>query len=393
MKTALRVLHVITGIDRGGAENHLLDLVKHQRTSGVAVTVAYLRGKGYWRAAFEAVGADVHPLGLRFYGDLRPLLRLGRLIHSAEFDLVHAHLPPAELYSRLALLGISRKTLPLLITKHNDERFCDAPGKKVLGRWVARRAGRLIAISDAVKGYMCGSGLGVEQRKLQTIYYGIDAARFGQSPRAPAACLRKQWGIAAEELAIGFVGRLVPQKDISTLIRGFALFAATFAEAKLVIVGSGPLNEELRRSADELGISGRIVWAGFRDDIVTVMSAFDIFALTSIYEGFGLVLLEAMASRLPVVATRAGAVAEVVADGETGILVGPRRPEEVAAAFHKLRDGRLRTRFGEAGRARVLREFTLNKMWQQTDALYARCVRPGVVKTKEQIGCAVSTVN
>jgi glycosyltransferase involved in cell wall biosynthesis len=393
MKTALRVLHVITGIDRGGAENHLLDLVKHQRASGVTVTVAYLRGKGYWRAAFEAVGADVHPLGLRFYGDLRPLLRLGRLIHSAEFDLVHAHLPPAELYSRLALLGIRRKTLPLLITKHNDERFCDAPGKKVLGRWVARRAGRLIAISDAVKGYMCGSGLGVEQRKLQTIYYGIDAARFGQSPRAPAACLRKQWGIAAEELAIGFVGRLVPQKDIGTLIRGFALFAATFAEAKLVIVGSGPLNEELRRSADELGISGRIVWAGFRDDIVTVMSAFDIFALTSIYEGFGLVLLEAMSSRLPVVATRAGAVAEVVADGETGILVGPRRPEEVAAAFHKLRDGRLRTRFGEAGRARVLREFTLNKMWQQTDALYARCVRPGVVKTKEQIGCAVSTVN
>jgi glycosyltransferase involved in cell wall biosynthesis len=393
MKTALRVLHVITGIDRGGAENHLLDLVKHQRASEVAVTVAYLRGKGYWRAAFEAVGADVHPLGLRFYGDLRPLLRLGRLIHSAEFDLVHAHLPPAELYSRLALLGISRKTLPLLITKHNDERFCDVPGKKVLGRWVARRAERLIAISDAVKGYMCGSGLGVEQRKLQTIYYGIDAARFGQSPRAPAVCLRKQWGIGAEELAIGFVGRLVPQKDIGTLIRGFALFAATLAEAKLVIVGSGPLNEELRRSADELGISGRIVWAGFRDDIVTVMSAFDIFALTSIYEGLGLVLLEAMAARLPVVATRAGAGAEVVADGETGILVGPRRPEEVAAAFHKLRDGRLRTRFGEAGRARVLREFTLNKMWQQTDALYARCVRAGVVKTKEQIGCAVSTVN
>ena len=209
---AYRILHVITGIDRGGAENHLLDLIKHQRALGMPVTLAYLRGNGYWTAAFEALGAKVHPLGLRFYGELKPLVRLGRLIRSAEFDLVHAHLPPAELYSRLALLGISRKTLPLLITKHNDERFCDAPGKKVLGRWVARRAERLIAISDAVKDYMCGSGLGVEQRKLQTIYYGIDAARFGQSPRASAACLRKQWGIAAEELAIGFVGRLVPQK-------------------------------------------------------------------------------------------------------------------------------------------------------------------------------------
>jgi len=387
-----RILHVITGIDRGGAENHLLDLVKHQRASGMAVTVAYLRGNGYWTAAFEALGAEVHPLGLRFYGDLKPLVWLGRLIRTAELDLVHAHLPPAELYSRLALLGIGRKALPLLITKHNDERFCDAPGKEVLGRWVARRADRVIAISDAVKRYMCGSGLGVEQRKLQTIYYGIDAARFSQSPRALAVSLRKHWGIAAEELAIGFVGRLVPQKDIGTLIRGFALFAATFAEAKLVIVGSGPLDEELRRGAEELGISGRIVWAGFRDDIATVMSAFDIFALTSIYEGLGLVLLEAMASRLPVVATRAGAIAELVADRETGILIQPRRPQELAAAFHELTNGCLRARFGEAGRERVLREFTLENMCHETDRLYSRCVCTRILTTKEQIACAVSTV-
>jgi hypothetical protein len=92
-----RILHVITGIDRGGAENHLLDLVKHQRALGTAVIVAYLRGKGYWTSAFEALGADVHPLCLQFYGELRPLARLGRLIRSTEFDLVHAHLPPAEL--------------------------------------------------------------------------------------------------------------------------------------------------------------------------------------------------------------------------------------------------------------------------------------------------------
>jgi len=123
------------------------------------------------------------------------------------------------------------------------------------------------------------------------------------------------------------------------------------------------------------------------------MSAFDIFALTSIYEGLGLVLLEAMAARLPVVATRAGAVAEVVADGETGILVGPRRPKELAAAFHKLTDGCLRARFGEAGRARVMREFTVEKMYRETDALYGRCIRRRFIKMEAQIACAVSTVN
>jgi len=389
----IHVLHVITGIDRGGAENHLFDLVRHQRASGMAVTVAYLRGNGYWAAPLRALGAEVQPLCLRFYGELKPLVRLGSLLRSVEFNLVHAHLPPAELYVRLALLGINRKTVPLLITKHNDERFCDAPGKEVLGRWVARRADRLIAISDAVKRYMCGPGLGVQERKLQTIHYGIDALQFDHSPSAQAASLRLHWGISPNDIAIGFVGRLVSQKDIVTLIRGFALFAARFAYAKLVIVGSGPLDEELRRIAEDLRISGRIVWSGFRDDIATVMSAFDIFALTSIYEGLGLVLLEAMASALPVVATRVGAIPEVVADGETGVLVAPGRPNELAAAFHDLSDSGRRAQFGAAGRARVMREFTLEKMNRETDALYGRCIRRRSIKTEAQIACAVSTVN
>src|SRR4030095_7545407 len=123
MKTAHHILHVITGIDRGGAENHLFDLVRHQRASGMAVTVAYLRGNGYWAAPLRALGAEVQPLGLRFYGELKPLVRLGWLLRRTEFDLVHAHLPPAELYVRLALLGINRQTVPVLITKHNEERF------------------------------------------------------------------------------------------------------------------------------------------------------------------------------------------------------------------------------------------------------------------------------
>jgi glycosyltransferase involved in cell wall biosynthesis len=393
MKTALRVFHVITAFDRGGAENHLFDLIRHQRDCGMEVTLAFLRGHGSLGSAVRSLGVKVQPLALCFYGDPRPLVRLRCLIKRGAFDVIHAHMPPAELYARLALLGVGARRVPMLITKHNDERFCGAPGKKVLGRWVARRADRVIAISDAVKRYMCGSGLGVDEEKLQTIHYGIDAARFGESPQAAAVSLRTHWGIAAQELAIGFVGRLVPQKDIGTLIRGFALFAATFAEAKLVIVGSGPLDEELRRVAEEVRISGRIVWAGFRDDIVTVMSAFDIFALTSIYEGFGLVLLEAMASGLPVVATRVGAIPEVVADGETGILVTPGRPNELAAAFNELADSSRRAQFGAGGRAKVTREFTLEKMCRETDALYGRCIRRRFIKMEGQIACAVSTVN
>lgn len=384
----MKVLHVITGIDRGGAENHLLDLVSHQRASGMEVVVAYLRGKGYWAATLRELGVAVHDLGLKFYGDLRPLAKLRRIIKGAEFDLIHAHLPPAELYSRLALLGLG---VPLVISKHNEERFYDGPAQKVVGRWVGKRARCVIAISDAVKRFMSGAGLGLDPRKFETIHYGIDAAPFAKVPRDEVAALRDEWRIPAGALVVGFVGRLVAQKDIGTLLRGFARFSASDENARLVIVGEGALEASLRQLAEELGMAGRIVWAGFRSDIHRVMSAFDIFALTSTYEGLGLVLLEAMASQRPVVATRVGAIPEVVIDGRTGVLVGSGNPDELAAALQKLNDEALRTQLGTAGRQRVLQEFTLTKMCGQTDRVYAQSARRG--KTPEAIPCAESTAN
>jgi glycosyltransferase involved in cell wall biosynthesis len=300
------------------------------------------------------------------------LIKLRRVIRRASFDLVHAHLPPAELYATLALLGISPRALPMLITKHNEERFCAMPGQRLLGRWVAARAAHVITISDAVKRFMAGPGLGLDGRKLSRIYYGIDAGKFGEVQDSDARLLRHEWNTPDEALVIGFVGRLVGQKDTGTLLRGMARFANESPKVRLVIVGRGRAEAAMRQLANELCISDCIVWAGFRDDIRRVMSAFDIFALTSIYEGFGLVLLEAMASGRAVVATRVGAIPEVV--GATGLLISPRSPDELAVAFHQLSDHSLRERLGEAGRQRVLNEFTLERMWEETDGVYEQCL-------------------
>jgi glycosyltransferase involved in cell wall biosynthesis len=245
-----------------------------------------------------------------------------------------------------------------------------------------------------VRTYLTDFYLRLPPGQVVTIYYSLDAAPYLAVQPEAVARLRKEWGISEETLVVGTAARLVPQKSLDTLIEGFAVFASRCAApAKLVIAGYGPLEADLREHARKHGIADRVVWAGFREDVPVVMSAFDIFALTSVYEGFGLVVLEAMAARRPVIASRSSALPEVVADGETGILVGPRRPKELAAAFHKLTDGCLRARFGEAGRARVLRKFTLEKMCKETDTLYARCMRAGIARTKEQIACAVSTVN
>jgi glycosyltransferase involved in cell wall biosynthesis len=372
MKTAQRVLHVITGIDRGGAENHLFDLVGHQRASGMAVTVAYLRGNGYWAAPLRALGVEVHALGLRFYGDPRPLLRLRRVINGEELDLVHAHLPPAELYCRFALLGISVGRLPMIVTKHIDEPFCKLPGHLQLGRWVARRATRVIAISNAVRTYLTDFYLRLPPEQVVTIYYSLDAAPYLAVHPAAVARLRKEWGISEETIVVGTAARLVPQKSLDTLIEGFAMFASRCAApAKLVIAGCGPLEADLREHARKHRIADRVVWAGFREDIPVVMSAFDIFALTSLYEGFGLVVLEAMAAGRPVIASRSSALPEVVADGETAILIPTLQPEAVAGALQQLAEPERRRALGESGRRRAVGEFTPAVMFEKTDKLYA----------------------
>ena len=368
----------MTAIDRGGAENHLMDLVTHQCATGMDVTVAYLKGQGYWVPRMQERGAKTHFLDLKYYGDRGPVGRLRKILAGGAFDLVHAHLPPAELYVRVALLGRPAEQLPLLISKHNDCAFHDRlPGEKLLGRWVARRAWRVVAISDAVRRFMVEPTLGLPEEQVETILYGSDPTPYEGVPAAAVAGQRQAWGVVeGRDTVIGFMGRFVPQKDIRTLLRAFAFLKLIHPfRARLVVVGMGPLEAELKQFARDLGLEDdEVFWPGFREDVPVLMNAFDIFALTSVHEGFGLVLVEAMAAGKPVVATRSGAIPEVVAAGETGYLTDAGDATALRDAFAKLLDPALRTRLGLAGRARVKAKFTLDRMFAETDRLYERCL-------------------
>jgi glycosyltransferase involved in cell wall biosynthesis len=365
-----KVLHVITSVNRGGAENHLVDLIDGQLQRGLRIEVAYLRGHGYWSRELEKKGVRVHPLGLRLYGDLRPLVRLRSVLADFEPDIVHAHMPPAELYARLAMWRDTRRCF--IITKHNDERFCPLPGHRWFGSWVLRRARRVIAISDAVNRYVCYQ-LRAESRMVITIHYGVDTFRY-QSPNHYFD-LRMAWGCSAARLLVGTVSRLAPQKALHVLLEGYAHYRG-FAdlESRLVIVGVGNLENELKSLAGRLGIADQVIWTGFRDDIPNVMHAMDIFALTSNYEGFGLSLLEAMAAGRPIVATRVSAIPEIVRDGETGLLVEPQSPVAVARALKTLENPERRAELGRASRKRARECFSLEKMVGRTVALYGECL-------------------
>jgi glycosyltransferase involved in cell wall biosynthesis len=370
----MNVLHVITTVGRGGAESHLLELVRGQRVNGWGVSVAYLRGDGYWTTALEALGAQVHPLKLQRYGDLAPLWRLRRLMQELRPAVVHAHLQPAELYARLAMIG-SSPAPTFIISKHNDEPFFRGPGAKVLGKWVARRACHIIAISDAVKRYV-SADLGLSEDRISTIHYGINPAAYQSISSAEVATLRSSWlGRESKGWLIGTVARLVPQKALHVMLEAYAAYRKRASlPSRLVIVGQGPLEQELKAFAARLGLGGKVVWAGFREDIPTVMTALDLFALSSIYEGFGLVLIEAMSARKPVVASAVSAIPEVVADGRTGVLVPPRDAGRIAEAFLRFETESLREDYGRAGHERALEHFTLDKMVGRTSEIYARCL-------------------
>jgi glycosyltransferase involved in cell wall biosynthesis len=283
-------------------------------------------------------------------------------------------MPPAELYVRLALLVITR-SFRLVITKHNDEPFYRGIGWRVVARWVANRACHLIAISDAVNRYVRES-LGVSEERISTIHYGIDPAPYFAASVSRVAKLRANWDVDPRGWLIGTVSRLAPQKALHTLIEGYAMYLDQARKpSRLVIVGNGPSEPSLKALATKLGIDAQLIWAGFRDDIPVVMRALDLFVLTSIYEGFGLVLIEAMAAERAIVATEVSAIPEIVVQGRTGVLFPPRDASRLANALLFFEDDSARQTYGRAGYQRVLSYFSLSRMVEGTIHVYDECAR------------------
>jgi len=306
----VKVLHVITTINLGGAENHLFELVRQQVSAGKRVAVAYLKGDHYWKSKYEDLGVEVFFLDSKNHQIFFKFGELKNVIQKVQPDLVHAHMPPAELLTRLALLGNSG--LKMIISKHNDERFAEIPFNDVLARWVARRAYKIICISSAVKSFMEEKAR-LESSRLEKVYYAVDHQRFQQA--VPAEDL-----LDTSQTTFGTIARLVPQKSLHTLLNSFAAFQNENTNSRLIIIGEGPLKGELSKQAKELGITDKLIWTGKRADIPSALKAFDVFVLSSIYEGFGLVLLESMAANVPVIASNVSAIPEVLDQGKSGIL-------------------------------------------------------------------------
>ena len=359
-------LHKLTGVS--GSEGHLLALLPALRERGVDARFLGLDVHGSDAARFyqalDRLGVPYR--SVRCGPDVSPRMArdVVRAVRADRPDLVHTHLVHADVYGGAAarLLGI-----PAVSTRHNDDRYLLGPFRYV-DRAFARPARRLIAISDAVRGFL--ERAGHDPAKLVTIRYGLDELPSTRSEPTPAAA-----GIPADAPLALAVGRLIEQKDHATLLRAFALVRSALPDARLAILGSGPLEAETRRRVAELRLEDAVTLPG-RTDIRDWLERADVFVHTSRWEGFGIVLLEAMLAGLPVVATRVSAVPEVVADGETGLLVDPGDAAGLAAHLESLLADRERAAaLGDAGRRRARAEFSVARMAGRTHEVYDEVLR------------------
>jgi glycosyltransferase involved in cell wall biosynthesis len=374
----IRVLQLITSLDRGGAENHLLALLTHADRATFEIETAVLRGEGELVPIFRDAGIPVHLLNARGPFDVLALSRLTRLLRERQFDVLHSHLFRADIYGYLAVGRLGDRRPMLVSTRHNDDRFFLNPFVGLLHYGVSARQDLIIAISDHIARFTVARGVRHPAR-VRRVYHGIEP-QVTRTLEREGQRIRAELHIAPEDFLVGNVGRLAPQKGQRHLIAAMPRLLERVPRAHAVIAGGGDLEDYLRDLADEFGVTDRVHVLGPRKDVPALMHAVDVFAMPSIWEGFGLVLLEAMAASRPIVASRVATIPEVVVDGETGLLVPPGDPMALADALVELAVNPARARrFGEAGSERLRQRFSIEKMVGDTELLYRELVdeRPG----------------
>lgn len=312
-----RVLWLAKGLGLGGAERLIVDALPHLDRQRFAVEVAYvLPWKDALAAAVRSADVPVHCLDGGNELDGRWVARLRTLVRTGRFQLVHTHMPYPAIAARLAL----GSQLTLVHTEHNVWERYRAPTRWA-NAWTYGRNRAVIAVSDSVAASIRPPSV-VHSPPVEVVVHGIDVASVVTGPAARARA-RSTLGLDPAASVVGTVGNFTAKKDQQTLLSAFSLLVADHPGALLVLIGSGPLEEELRRSVHERNLGRHVVFAGSRLDVPQLLPAFDVFALSSRYEGLPIALLEALAAGLPCVATTAGGIPEIVTDGREGFLVEP----------------------------------------------------------------------
>ena len=354
----MKIVQLDSHLSWRGGEQQVLYLSKYLHACGYDCVIVCPPQSALYRRAQET-GVPSKALPMRYEGDLVAAWQLSNYLRRQQVDILHMHTPHAHTVGLLASLR------HLHIRKVVSRRVDFPPLRNMLSRWkYLRPMLHYVAVSEAVRQILIDSG--IPALRVQTIHSGIDLQRCDGVAPAPAL-------FPAGTRVVGTVGHLAGHKGHRYLLEATKYLLQLEPRVGVVIVGDGELRAALEAQAVSLGVAEHVRFTGFRDDVLAVMQQFEVFVFSSYLEGLGTAILDAMALRKPVVATRAGGIPEVVQDGVTGRVVPPRDPQALAQAVSQLlyhpEQG---IRFGEAGRKRVEQHFTALQMATQTLQLYRR---------------------
>ncbi len=358
-----KVLHYVASL-RGGAAVCALQLARRLPALGFDCVVAAPFDNPALAGQEDALGARLHACANR--------AALTRILNQEQPALLHCHGHRAAMAGRWVHSDAKR-----VVTYHGFHvpHYRTALAR-TLGtwweRWALRRTDLVICVSEedrrVAEDWLKSSGR-PSIPPFHVVYNGIDVARFQEGRRRPAA--RAELGLSEGDFVVGYVGRYHRQKSPGTLLEAIAGIRGSLPAARLLMIGDGPLEADLRRQAERLGLAGRVVFFPPQNDLARLYACLDVFALPSRWEGLPLVLLEAGAAGVPVVASDAPGNREVVAHENTGLLFRPGDPQDAGRAILRLaRDALLAQRCAAALSRRVEEKFTVERMVRDTAALY-----------------------
>jgi len=365
-------LHVDTARTWRGGQNQVLLTVNGLRAIGHrAALVAHPDGELRRRAT---EGLELIPIAPRAEMDLSAAWRLSRVVRRLSPDIVHAHDAHGIAMAALALSMGATSTIgagggaPVLVAARRVDFHLRGNS---FSRWKHRQVDCFIAASEAIRQMLVADGVPADH--AVTVHEGIDVDHV---MAAPPVNVHEAFWLPHDAPVVGNVAALVPHKGQRHLIDAAHLVVHEIPDARFVILGEGELRESLERQVRDHHLEKHVLLPGFRTDVLGCLKGFDVFAMSSVTEGLGTSLLDAMACSRPIVATRAGGIPEVVEDGVTGLLVPPRDHRALAQAIvGLLKDDALQRRMGAAGLARVKGRFTVERMVEGTAEVYTNLKR------------------
>ena len=355
----IKILYIINNLQVGGAEKILLELVKNIDKKKFEIKVATIMGGGELERAY-AEHTEVKIFKKSNKLGLNVLFGLRKLIRQYKPDIIHTHLFSADVWGRIAAMGVV--PAKIISTEHNMG-YEEGRWKKALKHFLSYFNDVIVAVSEGVRDYLI-IGQRIEKTRVKVIYNGIDLEKFlfrgTQLARYGEGVLR-----------IVTIGRLVPAKAQETLIEAMYQLADEYPQATLQIIGTGPRIQELGDIVKKLHLEKSIEFVGSVANTANYLNKADLFILPSVLEGLGMAAVEAMAIGVPVIATNIPGLNEVVINEETGLLFEPLDSQGLVGQIKRLlKDTKLQERMILNGRDRVEKMFSVEQMIREYEELY-----------------------